>query len=156
MTITGRPPHQIFQDALEERHQVFIQRLAQLMASSRMPDRDGYDPAALQALIAWARQGVADAAMALRRISDGTYGVCERCGHDVPVGHLRMQPDTRWCAPCRRRQPTTSLGETSAGDDPRRTRMTAQEASRTARWPLASRGRRRRDRTSDAVRRTTM
>src|SRR3954463_13086317 len=85
MTTTVHPPHQLFHDTLEERHRVFVQRLAELTACGGLPDRGGYEPAALEALIAWARQGVADAAMALQRMSDGTYGVCEACGQDIPV-----------------------------------------------------------------------
>ena len=119
MTITKPPQplptaakslHPLFQDTLEERHRVFIQRLAQLTACTRMPDRGGYEPDALQALLAWARRGVADAANALQRMTDGTFGVCEHCGHDIPVGRLRSQPEARSCVPCERRHPSRDAG----------------------------------------------
>jgi DnaK suppressor protein len=109
-----QPAHQLLQDTLEERYRVFVQRLAQLTVCTELPDRGGYDATALTALLAWARSGVADAAAALQRMSQGTYGVCERCRHDIPVGYLRNQPDARTCAPCERRQPMSRPAERSA------------------------------------------
>ncbi|GAA0814585.1 TraR/DksA family transcriptional regulator [Spirilliplanes yamanashiensis] len=105
MTTSVQPPQRLFQDTLEERHRLFVLRLAQLTACSRQPDRGGYDPAALDALIAWARQGVSDAALALQRMSLGSYGVCEGCGSDIPVGHLRNRPEASHCVPCLRERP---------------------------------------------------
>ena len=95
--------HHLFHDTLKERHRVLLQRLAELTACRRLPDCGGYEPAALDALVAWARQGVADAAMALHRMSEGTYGVCEACGCTIPLGHLRISPDAHQCVPCQRR-----------------------------------------------------
>lgn len=37
---------------------------------------------------------------ALQRISDGTYGLCERCGEEIPLGRLRVLPATRFCLGC--------------------------------------------------------
>ena len=105
MTTSVQPPQRLFQDTLEERHRVFVLRLAQLTACSRQQDRGGYEQAALDALITWARQGVSDAAQALQRMSEGSYGVCEACGSDIPVGHLRNRPEARHCVPCVRRRP---------------------------------------------------
>jgi DnaK suppressor protein len=41
---------------------------------------------------------------ALRRIDDGTYGVCESCGQ--PIGKLRLQafPRATLCLQCKQRQ----------------------------------------------------
>jgi DnaK suppressor protein len=41
---------------------------------------------------------------ALRRIADGTYGVCESCGQ--PIGKLRLQafPRATLCMQCKQRQ----------------------------------------------------
>lgn len=37
---------------------------------------------------------------ALRRMDDGTFGVCERCGKEIPEGRLDALPYARHCAPC--------------------------------------------------------
>jgi len=37
---------------------------------------------------------------ALRRISDSTYGICECCGAEIPLGRLRVLPATRFCVDC--------------------------------------------------------
>jgi DnaK suppressor protein len=105
VTTTARHPHQICQNILEERYRLFTLRLAELTAAAGLPDDGGYDPATLQALLRWARQGVADAALALQRMSAGTYGVCDGCGHDIPAGHLRAQPEALYCVPCEQRRP---------------------------------------------------
>lgn len=38
---------------------------------------------------------------ALRRIKDGTYGVCRVCGKDIPVARLEAVPTTSICVPCK-------------------------------------------------------
>lgn len=37
---------------------------------------------------------------ALRRIAEGTYGVCEGCGGRIAVARLRVLPATRFCITC--------------------------------------------------------
>jgi DnaK suppressor protein len=111
------PPHPLFQSMLKERHRVNLQLLDQLAACSRMPDRGGYEPAALAAMLTWASGGVADSANALQRISEGTYGPCERCGRDIPLGRLRMQPDAQYCVSCERFQATGQGADTPTDID---------------------------------------
>ena len=111
-------PYLLFRSMLEERYRTLIQMLVQLTASSRMPNCGGYEPAALAVSVTSARHGVAEAADALQRISDGTYGACERCGRRIPPGHLRMQPDARYCVPCDRLQARGLVADTSADVDP--------------------------------------
>lgn len=41
---------------------------------------------------------------ALRRIEDGTYGVCEECGEDISIPRLKARPVTRLCINCKARQ----------------------------------------------------
>lgn len=53
---------------------------------------DGYDPDNLTALIASARQGIADTARALRRMAEGAYGICGQCRATIPIGRLRALP----------------------------------------------------------------
>ena len=37
---------------------------------------------------------------ALRSIEKGKYGVCERCGKEIPTERLDVRPDTTLCVPC--------------------------------------------------------
>jgi DnaK suppressor protein len=37
---------------------------------------------------------------ALRRVSDGTYGLCVDCGKPVPEGRLEARPDASRCVAC--------------------------------------------------------
>jgi RNA polymerase-binding transcription factor DksA len=35
--------------------------------------------------------------VALRKIDEGTYGVCEACGEEIPAERLEAMPGTRFC-----------------------------------------------------------
>jgi len=35
------------------------------------------------------------------RIKDGTYGVCQMCGEDIPEGRLEVRPKAKYCAQCK-------------------------------------------------------
>jgi DnaK suppressor protein len=41
---------------------------------------------------------------ALERISTGTYGICERCGGDIPYKRLKARPVTTLCIECKTQQ----------------------------------------------------
>lgn len=41
---------------------------------------------------------------ALRKIEEGTYGVCARCGGEIGVERLRAMPYTTLCIDCKRRE----------------------------------------------------
>ena len=41
---------------------------------------------------------------ALRRIKDGTYGICESCGHDISVARLEAVPHARLCISCKEKE----------------------------------------------------
>ena len=38
---------------------------------------------------------------ALKRISKGTYGICEMCDESIAIGRLRAKPFAKFCTPCR-------------------------------------------------------
>jgi len=38
---------------------------------------------------------------ALRRLEDGEYGTCERCGEDISVARLKARPMTTLCIECK-------------------------------------------------------
>jgi DnaK suppressor protein len=56
-------------------------------------------------------QLVADIDQALLRIDEGSYGVCARCGKDIPERRLDALPTARFDAECQ------SLIEQSLGED---------------------------------------
>jgi DnaK suppressor protein len=41
---------------------------------------------------------------ALQRIEDGTYGICETCGEEIPVNRLKARPVTTQCIQCKMRE----------------------------------------------------
>lgn len=40
---------------------------------------------------------------ALKKLDDGTYGVCDSCGKDIPKGRLELMPSATMCITCRSR-----------------------------------------------------
>ncbi|GAA0814624.1 TraR/DksA C4-type zinc finger protein [Spirilliplanes yamanashiensis] len=59
-------------------------------------ERDRHDAAASLA----AAGRAADAAAALQRLADGTFGRCVRCGSPIPLWRLRARPGVRDCTGC--------------------------------------------------------
>jgi RNA polymerase-binding transcription factor DksA len=52
------------------------------------------------ALIRQAREGLAEVDAAVRRLEEGTYGRCERCGATIDEDRLRARPVARLCIRC--------------------------------------------------------
>lgn len=46
------------------------------------------------------RQGLEDIDAALKRLDDGTYGVCTKCGGQIPPERLMVRPRAATCVPC--------------------------------------------------------
>jgi DnaK suppressor protein len=87
-------------DRLEERFAIHTTRLTRLTMYGRLRRHAGLDPHRLEALAASARQDIADTAHALQRMSEGTYGLCDRCHRPIPLGRLRQMPHVTRCASC--------------------------------------------------------
>jgi RNA polymerase-binding transcription factor DksA len=104
VTSTVHDPIELLRNTLEEQFQRHTDQLAELVACSQQPDRGGYDDDTLAALLASSRQAVADTAHALRRMAEGSYGVCERCTAGIPLQRLGILPHPRFCVPCQRTQ----------------------------------------------------
>ena len=60
----------------------------------------GFERAQLTALLAAARQRIAEVDDALGRVAAGTYGTCERCGQPVARDRLVARPFARHCITC--------------------------------------------------------
>jgi DnaK suppressor protein len=39
---------------------------------------------------------------ALAKLEEGTYGVCDRCGQEIPAGRLQVAPESVLCVACAR------------------------------------------------------
>jgi DnaK suppressor protein len=60
----------------------------------------GFERAQLTALLARARERIAEVDDALRRVDAATYGVCERCGQPIGDERLAARPFARFCMAC--------------------------------------------------------
>lgn len=78
-------------------------------ASARSNVDDEHDPegatiaferARIEASLTRARARLADIDDALRRLADGTYGVCAECGGTIAVERLEARPFARTCFAC--------------------------------------------------------
>ncbi|WUH99667.1 TraR/DksA C4-type zinc finger protein [Spirillospora sp. NBC_00431] len=59
-----------------------------------------FERARIEASLTRARARLADIDDALRRLGDGTYGVCEQCGDAIAVERLEARPSARTCFAC--------------------------------------------------------
>lgn len=60
----------------------------------------GFERAQLTALLAAARERIAEVDDALRRVDAATYGICERCGRPIAEERLAVRPFARFCMAC--------------------------------------------------------
>jgi DnaK suppressor protein len=60
----------------------------------------GFERAQLTALLATARERIAEVDDALRRVDAATYGICERCGQPIAEERLAARPFARCCIAC--------------------------------------------------------
>ncbi|MEV0133322.1 TraR/DksA C4-type zinc finger protein [Dactylosporangium sp. NPDC050688] len=96
MTSTMQQPVELLRDRLEHAFAIHTNRLNELLARGSMAD-----PTTFEARVEGARRGIADTALALRRMSEGTYGRCETCGSTIAWQRLEAVPHARRCAQCR-------------------------------------------------------
>jgi DnaK suppressor protein len=118
---------------LEEQRQFRVEQIASLAGADNRPypvqigaDTSDIVPDSAHsevsaALLAGARQALADIETALYRILNGQYGDCLRCGAPIGMPRLRTVPQTVLCADCHRistqRPEAASDGESHAGSD---------------------------------------
>jgi DnaK suppressor protein len=106
-------PHQL----LESERELTVQRLTALtedfagvVAASRDTNADDeHDPegatiaferSQVDALVRQARAHLEEIDAALMRVSQSTYGTCERCGEPIPPARLEARPTARTCVTC--------------------------------------------------------
>ncbi|MCW2882281.1 MAG: yocK 1 [Sphaerisporangium sp.] len=59
-----------------------------------------FERAHIQSLLDQAQAHLADLDLALERLHDGTYGVCERCGRPIALERLKVRPAAKTCITC--------------------------------------------------------
>ena len=45
-----------------------------------------------------------DVNLALKKIKEGNYGICEKCKKKIPKNRLKIQPEARFCLECSRKK----------------------------------------------------
>jgi DnaK suppressor protein len=55
-------------------------------------------------LLTGVRQRIAQTEQALAKLDDGTYGLCERCGNEIPTARLEAFPSVTLCMTCKQRE----------------------------------------------------
>lgn len=50
---------------------------------------------------------------ALERLEDGTFGICEECGEEIPVKRLMARPVTHLCIECKKAQEEEERAKTA-------------------------------------------
>jgi RNA polymerase-binding transcription factor DksA len=86
---------------LEQEYETHSERLASLTAPPKRHHRhDAHRAAARADAVAAARRAISDIAQALRRLAEGTYGLCEYCLVDIPLDDLEVSPAARRCRAC--------------------------------------------------------
>jgi DnaK suppressor protein len=88
-----------------ERHRLLVSSLADDVAGDDVADAGqkvavtGEDEAELRR-IAERREQME---RALERAANGTYNVCESCGHPIPIERLRLMPGAASCVACKQK-----------------------------------------------------
>ncbi|MCO1593962.1 TraR/DksA C4-type zinc finger protein [Micromonospora sp. RHAY321] len=73
-----------------------LRELTELNADTGDPSEAHHQAALLVAT----RRNIEQITGALSRISDGTYGACEKCRQSIPAERLEVLPHARFCVPC--------------------------------------------------------
>ncbi|MFB7576495.1 TraR/DksA family transcriptional regulator [Streptomyces sp. NPDC093064] len=75
-----------------------------LVATDDEHDPEGsstaFERAHVAAMLAQARDHLADLDRALERLEEGDYGRCEGCGEPIPTQRLEVRPAARTCVRC--------------------------------------------------------
>lgn len=92
---------------LEERSRLTgeIERLREALKTEVDVDAEEGDPDLIEreknvALVSQLERKKEDVEAALRLIEKGKYGICERCGKEIPTERLEVRPDATLCVQC--------------------------------------------------------
>jgi RNA polymerase-binding protein DksA len=82
-----------------------IERLREALKGEVDVDLDEGDPDLIEreknvALLSQLEKKLEGVHAALRSIDKGKYGICERCGKEIPAERLEVRPDATLCVTC--------------------------------------------------------
>ena len=49
------------------------------------------------------KERLEDVEHALRKMEEGTYGICEKCGKEIELDLLEVDPESRYCRDCKKK-----------------------------------------------------
>ena len=102
MTSTSPYNLDMLRQTLEKQYTMHTDQLTKLAVGDGDVDSASSDEYTRIALIAASRRALSEVAHALRRMAQGTYGVCDRCQIIIPAERLEVLPHTRFVQPARR------------------------------------------------------
>lgn len=120
----------IFRARLEDERKVLIEELEQLHAGTSYGEerREGspfgkreeeatetFELEKRLALERRIRDQLAEVEHALKKIEEGTYGLCDSCGQPIDPARLEALPQANLCLDCRAKQAKNAKGRTSPG-----------------------------------------
>ena len=100
MTSTSPRNLDMLRQTLEKQYELHTDHLTTLAVGGDDPDNVTPDAYTRIALIVSSRRALSEIAQALRRMAQGTYGVCERCELAIPTERLEVLPHARYCSTC--------------------------------------------------------
>ncbi len=119
---------EVFRDLLLELRRRFVQNVSQMQQEIRdgagaaqgersdMPlehlaDRgsDNYARDLMLGMIQDSEAEIIDIDRALEKLDEGTYGVCEGCGEDIPAARMKAIPFASLCLDCKQIEEQQSL-----------------------------------------------
>jgi DnaK suppressor protein len=68
---------------------------------------DNYEQEITMGLIETEEREIREIDGALKRIEDGSFGVCEACGGDIRAARLKAIPNARLCIACKQKEEET-------------------------------------------------
>ena len=101
---TDLPDHDRFARVRASLSDEFALQTARLREFTQLDaDTDPGEAYQRAALLAVTRRALEQITGALRRITEGTYGRCEKCGTSIPAERLDVLPHARFCVSCQHR-----------------------------------------------------
>lgn len=100
ITMQGTEELEALRARLEEQYERHTERLAALLGPERRHRGRQANAAAKAAAASSSRRSLAEAARALQRMAEGTYGHCESCAIVIPIARLEARPADRFCSDC--------------------------------------------------------
>ncbi len=101
--IVARERHKLAEE--QQRIAGELERLREALKVEVDVDAEEGDPDLIEreknvALVSQLEGRLARVQAALRSIEKGRYGICERCGKEIPTERLEVRPDVTFCVTC--------------------------------------------------------